>query len=234
MTVAADTKNDKRTTADNPEILLGLLSAIEQDSQVTQRSLSKDLGIALGLANAYLKRCVTKGLVKVSQVPLNRYAYYLTPKGFSEKSRLTAEYLTISFNFFRDARAQCAALLETAARQSWRRVVLVGAGELAEIAILSASESPVTIVCIADSATAITQCAGVSVVGDIAEAVRLGRTNGGVDGFVITDTQAPQSAYETTLDRVVAEGFDAACVIAPPMLRISMGGTAPGTAGGAG
>lgn len=234
MTAAADTKNGKRTATDNPEILLGLLSAIEQDSQVTQRSLSKDLGIALGLANAYLKRCVTKGLVKVSQVPLNRYAYYLTPKGFSEKSRLTAEYLTLSFNFFRDARAQCAALLDTAARQGWRRVVLVGAGELAEIAILSASESPLAVVCIADGGAAMRQCAGVSVVGDIAEAVRLGRADGGIDGFVITDTQAPQAAYEATLDRVAAEGFGAGRVVAPPMLRISMGGCAPGTTGVAG
>ena len=74
----------------DPEIVLGLLTSIERDSAVTQRKLAGDLGIALGLANAYLRRCVRKGLVKVSQVPLNRYAYYLTPQGFAEKSRLTA------------------------------------------------------------------------------------------------------------------------------------------------
>jgi len=116
VAVASESKGNKRDGNDDPEILLGLLSAIEQDSRVTQRSLSRDLGIALGLANAYLKRCATKGLIKVSQVPLNRYAYYLTPKGFSEKSRLTAEYLTVSFNFFRDARAQCSSLFDHAAR----------------------------------------------------------------------------------------------------------------------
>ena len=44
------------------------------------------------------------------QVPLNRYAYYLTPQGFAEKSRLTAEYLAASFDFFRRARGDCAAL----------------------------------------------------------------------------------------------------------------------------
>ena len=228
MTVAADTKNGKRTGSEDPEILLGLLSAIEQDSQVTQRSLSKELGIALGLANAYLKRCATKGLIKVSQVPLNRYAYYLTPKGFSEKSRLTAEYLTLSFNFFRDARAQCTGLLEAAGRQGWRRVVLVGAGELAEIAILSSSESPVEIVCVvADGTAGNTRCAGVAVVGDVAAAVRLGKPDGGIDGFVITDTQAPQSVYEAAVRQVASAGFSAACVVAPPMLRISIGESAP-------
>ena len=94
-----------------------LVGAGEPFPEIRQRlPLPEAAGIALGLANAYLKRCVKKGLIKVSQAPANRYAYYLTPKGFTEKSRLTAEYLTISFNFFRDARAQCAALLDGAAR----------------------------------------------------------------------------------------------------------------------
>ena len=90
----------------NPEIMLGLLTSVERDSGITQRKLAQDLGIALGLANAYLRRCVRKGLVKMSQVPLNRYAYYLTPQGFAEKSRLMAEYLSVSFDFFRRARSE--------------------------------------------------------------------------------------------------------------------------------
>ena len=76
---------------ESPELLLGVLSAVEHDSNVTQRNMSSQLGIALGLANAVLKRCVRKGLIKISTAPLNRYAYYLTPTGFSEKARLTAE-----------------------------------------------------------------------------------------------------------------------------------------------
>ena len=83
------------------EITLGLLNAVHENSAMTQRSAAGQLGIALGLANAYLKRCMKKGLIKVQQIPPNRYAYYLTPQGFAEKSRLTAEYLTSSFTFFR-------------------------------------------------------------------------------------------------------------------------------------
>ena len=64
-------------------ITLGLLNAIQDDNKLTQRSVAKGLGIALGLANAYLKRCIKKGYIKVSQVPPNRYAYYLTPRGFA-------------------------------------------------------------------------------------------------------------------------------------------------------
>ena len=93
---------------DNARIVLGLLESVERDGAQSQRKLASDLGIALGLVNAYLKRCVKKGLLKIGQAPARRYAYYLTPHGFAEKSRLTVEYLSSSFSFFRHAREDCA------------------------------------------------------------------------------------------------------------------------------
>ena len=96
---------------------------------MTQRSLALRLGIAVGLANAYIKRCVRKGWVKAQAVPAKRYAYYLTPKGFSEKSRLVGEYLTSSLGFFRKARAQCADCLAYGHTRGWRRLALVGDGD---------------------------------------------------------------------------------------------------------
>ena len=201
--------------------MLRLLSAIGQDSAITQRSLSGELGIALGLANAYLKRCAKKGLIKVRQVPLNRYAYYLTPKGFSEKSRLTAEYLKVSFNFFRDARAECSALLEEAGELGRRRIALVGAGELAEIAVLSTSEIDVDIICVIDGQTGLRRCAGKPVVGDLAAAMNLARAAGGLDGFLITDTLAPQNRYDRMVAESASVGFPADYIMVPRLLRIT-------------
>src|ERR1043165_7627466 len=97
--------------ADNERILLGLLESVERDGAQSQRKLASELGIALGLVNAYMKRCVKKGLLKIGQAPARRYASYLTPHGFAEKSRLTVEYLSISFSFFRRAREDCSAVL---------------------------------------------------------------------------------------------------------------------------
>ena len=131
-----------------------------------QQKLAQDLGIALGLANAYLRRCVRKGLVKMSQVPLNRYAYYLTPQGFAEKSRLTAEYLSVSFDFFRRARSECTLLLGECANRGWRKVALYGAGDLAEIVVLSAPETGIEVVCVIDPSRAGHRCAGLAVVAD--------------------------------------------------------------------
>jgi DNA-binding transcriptional regulator LsrR (DeoR family) len=66
-------------------IMLGLLDSVERNSGQSQRHLASELGIALGLVNAYLKRCMNKGLVKVSQAPTRRYVYYITPQCFAEK-----------------------------------------------------------------------------------------------------------------------------------------------------
>ena len=49
---------------DNARIVLGLLESVERDGAQSQRKLASDLGIALGLVNAYLKRCVKKGLLE--------------------------------------------------------------------------------------------------------------------------------------------------------------------------
>jgi DNA-binding MarR family transcriptional regulator len=201
----------------DPEIVLGLLTSIERNSAITQRKLAGDLGIALGLANSYLRRCVRKGLIKIGQVPLNRYAYYLTPQGFAEKSRLTAEYLTVSFNFFRRARSDCAELLQECAARGWTRVALCGAGDLAEVAVLSASECEIEVVCVIDPARAGGRCVSVPIVADLAAA----QQQGAFDGVILTDTQAPQRRFDELIANGPASGLSAVCVVAPNLLGIS-------------
>ncbi len=199
--------------------MLEVLSVVERDSRITQRSLSRELGIALGLANAYLKRCAKKGLIKIRQVPLNRYAYYLTPKGFAEKSRLTIEYLAVSFNFFRDAREQCTRLFEQSAARGIRTLALAGDGDLAEIAVLSAADTQVRIACVIDGASANARCAGRPVVADLKAAQALAAD--GLDAVVITDVRAPQVTYEAICDAAGKNGLPAQNVLAPAVLRIT-------------
>ena len=174
-----------------------MLSAIQESSEVTQRSVARELGIALGLANAYLKRCVKKGLIKVAQVPSNRYAYYLTPHGFSEKSKLTAEYLSQSFNFFRQARSQCEALFARCAERGWRRVVLAGATDLGEIATLCAREQGVEIVGFFEAGSNKETFAGLPVFPDPA-----GLKD--ADVVIVTDLGDPQGVFEALRARLPA------------------------------
>lgn len=196
------------------EITLGVLTAIAIDQTVTQRRLAQSLGIALGLTNAYLRRCVRKGLVKVDQVPMRRYAYYLTPKGFAEKSRLTAEYLSSSLDFFRQARRECSRLLSYAKTRSWGRVALIGAGDLAEVAVLSASEVGVRVVAIVDPSRVNGYCAGAPIVADL-ESVR-----NDVDALIFTSIEEPQFRYDIAIRLVAAAGFPEERLLLPEFLQL--------------
>jgi len=120
----------------NNDMTLSVLSAVEADSRVTQRSLASELGIALGLTNSYIKKCIDKGLVKIQQVPANRYAYYLTPRGFSEKSRLTAAYFKTSFSFYRRAKSDLTNIMVNCSEKKILNIILSDQSELSEIAII--------------------------------------------------------------------------------------------------
>jgi DNA-binding MarR family transcriptional regulator len=200
-------------------IVLSVLSSIERDSAITQRKLARELGIALGLANAYLRRCVCKGLVKMSQVPLNRYAYYLTPQGFAEKSRLTGEYLAYSLDFFRRARSDCAAIFRHCEALGWSNIALYGSSDLAEIAILSAAETTVDVLCVIDAGAHGRRCGGRPIVADLSaamsDAVRP------LDAIILTDTQAPQASFDALLAMARRNGLSEHSVLTPSILRIS-------------
>ena len=65
--------------------MLELLNVVHENSDLTQRSMANQLGIALGLANTYLKRCIRKGYIKWTNTV--KSIQLLTPTGFAEKSR---------------------------------------------------------------------------------------------------------------------------------------------------
>ena len=123
------------------KVMVHLLSEIERNPSFTQRGLAGELNIALGLMNQYLKRCITKGWIRASQVSPRRITYFLTPEGFKEKSHMVKDYLARSMTFFRDARAQCEEVFKHCKAQSWSKIALVGEGDLADIANLVASGS---------------------------------------------------------------------------------------------
>ena len=131
-------------------VTLEILRVIEDKKDLTQRHLASRLDVALGLANSYLKRCVHKGLVKISQAPANRYFYYLTPKGFAEKSRLTKEYLSSSFDFYRKASNSLNQVFTECKKNNKKNIVFCGISELTEIAYFRSSDFQVSITNILD------------------------------------------------------------------------------------
>ncbi len=190
------------------EIVLELLNVVHENSDLTQRSMANHLGIALGLANTYLKRCIRKGYIKVGQIPSNRYSYYLTPTGFAEKSRLTAEYLSSSFNFFRRAKAQCLESLRYARARNWDRLCLVGVSDLAEVYALCSLDHKIELVGIFDPASNRDRFAGLPVAKQLSDITAF-------DALVITDTQSPQDTFDRLCDE-----FPSDRILALPILGI--------------
>lgn len=191
------------------EVMLELLDAIEKKSDVSQRHLAQHLGVALGLANSYLKRCARKGLIKVIEAPANRYLYYLTPKGFTEKARLTSRYLKNSFSFYREAGEACERVFDQALQRGWNRILLCGMSDLAEIALLRASECQIEIVGLYDPHTERNRFANKPVWHDL----------GGCEehhACVITDIHAPEITYKDLLRYVDTER-----VFIPDVLRLT-------------
>ena len=204
-----ETRDEDDIAGSDVLLTLQLLTAIEQDERLTQRSAAKQLGIALGLTNAYLRRCIKKGYVKVAQAPARRYAYYLTPTGFAEKGRLTAQYLSMSFDLFRNARSQYTELFAFCVQAGWTQVALAGAGDLAEIASLCACDVPVTLSGVIDADHAEATCAGLPVKPSLADIEP-------VQAVVVTDMIRPQAVWEE-----LAAIYGASRVLAPKMLNIS-------------
>jgi DNA-binding MarR family transcriptional regulator len=196
----------------NDRILLGLLQAVERESGQSQRRLAAELGIALGLVNIYLKRCVNKGLLKMAQAPARRYAYYLTPQGFAEKARLTLEYMSYSFELFRRARADCASVFEAARSQGFSRVVFAGVSDLAEIARICALEAGIQIAAVVDQQSSLSTFLGVSVVASFE------KVEGEFQAVVITDLKAAQETFAAAVEWV---GIDR--VLVPSMLGVRVG-----------
>jgi len=190
-------------------LTLELLNAVDAHSDLSQRHLARSMGVALGLANSYLKRCVRKGYIKIREAPANRFIYYLTPQGFSEKSRLTAHYLSTSLNFYRQAAESCSEAFADCVRRGRNRVMLCGISDLAEIAILRAMESKVEIVGLFDPGGSAQRYLSKPVWQDLEDAEPF-------DVAMLTDLSAPMERYRQLLNSL---GKDK--VIVPDVLGLS-------------
>ena len=117
--------------------IINFFSQLEKKEIISQSKLAKNVLISLGMANAILKKAISKGYVKVKAAPYKRYVYYLTKKGFSEKSNLVQEYLEDSLNFFKQAKRS---YIEIFKKLKNKKIYIVGKGDLVDVSKLAAIE----------------------------------------------------------------------------------------------
>jgi DNA-binding MarR family transcriptional regulator len=123
-----------------------LLEAIEQDPDVTQASLARRLGVAVGTVNWHLKRLVTKGYVKVKRAERKKLRYIITPEGIALRARLTVTYIENSMQLYREVRDHARKKLQRVRDAGFNRVSIQGDGDIADVCRLTCLEMEIQVV----------------------------------------------------------------------------------------
>ena len=119
---------------------LRVLTEVEVTPEVTQRELSRRVGIALGLTNVLLRNLTQKGYLRITKSGWRRWIYNLTPKGVSHKVRLTVAYIHRVLDHYQKVRQTLREELEPLALTKESRVAIYGTGEFAELVYLGLRE----------------------------------------------------------------------------------------------
>ncbi|MBN2328219.1 MAG: winged helix-turn-helix transcriptional regulator [Candidatus Omnitrophica bacterium] len=142
--------NEKESLNREEQVVLSILEEIEKNPKTSQRNIANQLGIAVGLANSFVKRVISKGFVKIKRINSRNIHYLLTPKGVYEKSRLTYRFLRHSFRYLAMYRQKTYEILAPYSEQGIKDVVIFGSGEEAELSYLVIRELGMTLKGIVD------------------------------------------------------------------------------------
>ena len=96
------------------ELQFRVLRLLESNPHLSQRELSKSLGVSLGGINYCLNALVAKGSIKIQNFKNNQnkwvYAYLLTPQGIAEKTSLTSVFLKRKMQEYHQLKVEIEAL----------------------------------------------------------------------------------------------------------------------------
>jgi len=96
------------------ELQFRVLRLLESNPHITQRELSKSLGVSLGGVNYCLNALISKGSIKIDNFKNNnnkwRYAYLLTPQGIAEKTARTGNFLKHKMQEYQELKKEIEAL----------------------------------------------------------------------------------------------------------------------------
>lgn len=114
-----------------------IIDEIGKDLNTTQRKISRQIGLSLGMTNIVIKRLITKGYVKVRGLNRKNVQYILTPRGFAEKVRKTHRYLLKTMDTLRTVKEKIQDAVLEYYENGERDFTILGNGELADIVEIS-------------------------------------------------------------------------------------------------
>ena len=116
---------------------LNLLQELEKNPIISQRELSNRFGIALGVTNACIKRMVRRGWIRITGLNQRRIEYYLTPKGFTEKAKLTVDLISWTVQHYITLKDLIGKKLLEMQSEGVERLVFYGVSDEMEVAYIT-------------------------------------------------------------------------------------------------
>ena len=129
---------------------LAILEKLENNGHLTQRDLSKEVGIALGLVNHLLKKMVRKGWIKIRNVDAKKIRYLITPEGAMEKSSLLYKRVESTIHFYLDAKRVIKEKVEHLKGDGVKSVSIYGINHISEVLFIVLKELGLELVCVVD------------------------------------------------------------------------------------
>ncbi|WP_168169780.1 winged helix-turn-helix domain-containing protein [Candidatus Izimaplasma bacterium ZiA1] len=110
-----------------------ILDLIEKDKNITQREISLEIGVVVSMVNNYLVEYQRKGYINRIYLSTKTVEYFVTEKGNQRKKLLNIEYLNESLKVYNSAKKNIVDFLNQIIQSGFKKVILYGAGEVAEI-----------------------------------------------------------------------------------------------------
>jgi len=116
-----------------------ILDLIEKNKDITQRVIADQIGVAVSMINAYIEKFENKGLIKKKKHSTKTVEYFVTKKGLERKKVLNISYLNASLKVYKSAKENIVEFLDQIIKNGFKKILLYGAGEVAEILLQSIS-----------------------------------------------------------------------------------------------
>jgi len=114
-----------------------ILDLIEKNKDITQREIANQIGVAVSMVNSYVDEYEKKGLIKRKYISTKTVEYFVTKRGIERRKVLNISYLNDSLNVYKSANENIVVFLNQIINRGFKRILLYGAGEVAEIILQS-------------------------------------------------------------------------------------------------
>lgn len=130
-----------------------ILDLIEKDPNITQREMSKAIGIAVSMTNSYIDEYEQKGYIKRKYISTKTVEYFVTKNGEERRKLLNIWYFKSSQIVYQLAKDSIIIFLNQIIDRGFKKILLYGAGEVAEIMLQVMNDDeriPIEVVAVID------------------------------------------------------------------------------------